>query len=573
MPVTILLAKAAEALGSALIGKAVDEAYARLKGGSAQRAYRLAVGAAVRSYATGDRLALARPLISADGLLGRPEFTRELAQLVTFDRDPDLRLLGRLWAEAAPELARSHDLAHEAGVLVSHLEAELRKSDAFRPVIETRSLGALADGTDALQPALAAVERQLDDLNDLLGGRFGDLVASFSAAAPTIQSQIHNSADLIADKTAGFVGRGWVFDAVEQFMQRHPRGYFVLSGEPGIGKSALAAQMVKSGGGPHHFNVRAEGISTVRAFLTNVCAQLVATYGLPYGSLPPHAGADSAFLSHLLAEAAQQFAPGVRCVVVVDALDEAAPSDTVGENPLCLPLTLPERVFVLVTTRGTKRERGEDSFRADCEKGALYIDADSAPNMADVTDYVRSATARFGIRSYLATHGLTAAEFVELLVAKSEGNFMYLRHVLPQVEDGAYHDRDLRGIPSGLRDYYEDHWRRMRGRDEAGWFSHKLPVIMALTVAREPLSIDQLCVYARIARRAQVRAVLREWAPFLEEHATAAAGPPETRYRLYHSSFFDFVAAKQEVADERVDLSAAHGKIADAMWADLGGTP
>ncbi len=46
-------------------------------------------------------------------------------------------------------------------------------------------------------------------------------------------------------------------------------------------------------------------------------------------------------------------------------------------------------------------------------------------------------------------------------------------------------------------------------------------------------------------------------------------GRSQKRYRIYHASFQDFVAAKDEVADERVDLKAAHGRIADSLWKDI----
>src|SRR4030042_357728 len=50
---------------------------------------------------------------------------------------------------------------------------------------------------------------------------------------------------LIADKTESFVGRQFVFDAITQFMKDKPCGYFFVRGDPGIGKSSLAAQLVK----------------------------------------------------------------------------------------------------------------------------------------------------------------------------------------------------------------------------------------------------------------------------------------------------------------------------------------
>jgi hypothetical protein len=39
--------------------------------------------------------------------------------------------------------------------------------------------------------------------------------------------------------------------------------------------------------------------------------------------------------------------------------------------------------------------------------------------------------------------------------------------------------------------------------------------------------------------------------------------------RWYHESFFDFIAGKQEIADELVNLHSASEKIVNKMWSDL----
>ena len=51
---------------------------------------------------------------------------------------------------------------------------------------------------------------------------------------------------LIAEKTKDFVGRQFVFDALDSFLSEEKSGYFVIRGEPGIGKSALMGQLVKT---------------------------------------------------------------------------------------------------------------------------------------------------------------------------------------------------------------------------------------------------------------------------------------------------------------------------------------
>lgn len=60
--------------------------------------------------------------------------------------------------------------------------------------------------------------------------------------------------ELIARSTAGFVGRQWVRDAIDDFLKQagSPR-HFLLMGEPGSGKTSFLADLVKRRGYPHHF--------------------------------------------------------------------------------------------------------------------------------------------------------------------------------------------------------------------------------------------------------------------------------------------------------------------------------
>jgi hypothetical protein len=361
-----------------------------------------------------------------------------------------------------------------------------------------------------------------------------------------------------------------VFDDVNRFIDENPRGYFFIIGDPGIGKSALAAQTVKQNGYVHHFNIRAEGINKATTFLKNVCAQLIAAYELEHTVLPPETTDDAGFLNKLLGEVSEKLKADERCVIVVDALDEVDRIGTpTGANLLYLPLTVPESIYFVVTMRGDDERKVTP--RVDCEQDELYIDHDSSDNLADITDFVQTSTTRPGIRAYITAQDIEASEFVTLIVQKSEGNFMYLRYVLPEIERGAYKDLELAAIPVGLQSYYQDHWQRMRGMDEEAWFEYELPVIVALTVVLEPVSIDLISDFSKVQQRARIRAVLKDWAPFLHEEVVEYEGGTQRRFRLYHASFIDFIAKKQEVANELVDLKAMHGRIADTLWEGLFG--
>ena len=143
----------------------------------------------------------------------------------------------------------------------------------------------------------------------------------FSEAEPKIQDQIADFTTFIEDRTRGFVGRQFVFDAFDEFVRSHDNGYFLVTGDPGIGKSAISAQLVKTHGYIHHFNIRAQGINTASAFLQNVCAQLIAVYELPYSTAVAESAQQGNFLDKVLREVSAKL-QGKKVIIVVDGLDE-----------------------------------------------------------------------------------------------------------------------------------------------------------------------------------------------------------------------------------------------------------
>lgn len=564
--IATLLAVAADKFIDALAEHVAGDLYDKIKGEPSRKAYKRALARAIDRYAAGDRLILAAPLLDKKSILADEEVADELAQIMRFQGAPDLEVIGSKWKAALPDVPAIYNFTEEGQRFVGFLTDELRETDVFRPAFEAKALERSAFSAEVAADSLENIEEQLADLNELLTSQLGTLLTEFSQASENIHAEIRSFSSYINDKTKGFVGRKWVFQAAAEFTDANPRGYYFITGDPGVGKSALAAQMVKQNGYAHHFNIRAEGINKPGTFLKNVCAQLIAAYELDHTALPTTAGEDAGFLNKLLLEVSGRLVDNERCIIVVDALDEVDRSGVpAGTNLLYLPKTLPQGTYVIVTMRP---DYGIKPY-VECEQGVLQIEHDSSSNLADITDYIQAATARGGIREYIHAQRITTSEFVDVLTAKSEGNFMYLRHVLPEIERGFYQDLGLGNVPSGLQSYYEDHWRRMRGADEDAWFTYKLPVLVALSVVREPASINLISRFSQVRDRRRVREVIREWSSYIHEEEVDYNGESQRWFRLYHSSFIDFIASKQEIADERVDLIAMNQQIADALLGKL----
>ena len=360
---------------------------------------------------------------------------------------------------------------------------------------------------------------------------------------------------LVDERTRNFVGREFVFDAIQRVLagREHGSGYVLIRGEPGIGKTAIAATLVLRRAYVHHFNIAPENIRSPRQFLENVCAQLIVRYGLDYRMLPPQAGEDAGFLSQLLAEAAEQARQRgeLPVTVVVDALDEAEDTGlTPSANRLYLPRALPPGVFFVITTRE------EADYRLDVDnESELWIRDDDPANEQDVARYIeefvraRSQVMDERIRAW----GLEATAFVTEMTKLSEGNFMYLVHVLPEIAAGRLSRETVGGIgglPRGLKGYYRRHWREMKDTDPERFATFQRPVLCFLAISREPVTVPQLMEWTHLGP-GDIKNVLFQWREFLNEDPQSQPA----RFRIYHSSFRDFL-------DDEVALSDYHRVIA-----------
>lgn len=376
------------------------------------------------------------------------------------------------------------------------------------------------------------------DVNQITGH---DLFQLLAEAPPSLSryARFREFQILVHERTQDFVGRDFIFQAVDEALQAadFPSGYLVLSGEPGIGKTALMAQWIKQRGSVHHFNIAAQNIRSSRDFLASICVQLMVRYGVGQGTLPPESTRDSGFLSQLLMEAAAQ-QQGCPLVIAVDALDEAEDQGLpTGANRLYLPTTLPNGVYFLVSTR----EEHNDRLVVDRRK-VIHLRDNDPRNLHDVRSYIinilHSNEAR--LASQMTRWEIDEEAFLALLVEKSEGNFMYLVHVMRDILDDKQSPeqvQDIHNLPQGLRAYYRRHWSMMRDKDLDRFERYYEPVICILATVLEPVTVAQVSAWTRLDR-VRITEVIQDWREFLNEHQEEL-GP--LAYRIYHASFQEFL--------------------------------
>jgi tetratricopeptide (TPR) repeat protein len=295
----------------------------------------------------------------------------------------------------------------------------------------------------------------------------------------------------------GFIGRKWLFDAVEQWRYALDRSsrLFWITGAPGIGKSAFAANLT-------HFGrdkvIAAQFVEwdkqdhrDARRVVRSLAFQLATRlpdYRRHLLTLPEIAELDRKdpveLFSYLLAGPLKSCIVGgrARLLVVLDALDEAGEA---GRSPLVEMLarhanSLPDWIGIVVTSRPESDVSGPlqglNPYR---------LDASTEANRIDIRDYLHHhLPAQLRERP-------DADKLVEQILDKSEGVFLYAERFCDDVQQG-HLSLDLpEQFPQGLGGIFHQ-WFQRQFPDLERFRKDVRPALRAILAAREPLPVEIL---------------------------------------------------------------------------------
>ena len=413
--------------------------------------------------------------------------------------------------------------------------------------------------------------------------------------------------DLVANRTRDFTGRAWVFQAIDAWLVdgRGPRLFF-LSGDPGTGKSTVAARLVQmsegeapAGGCPRlgpgclafyqlcqaSYNDTLDPLrfttslflrlrDLLPAFTTALLQTLpqdpsahveqkigaVNDHGtvigimhniarlerLDVGSLPARVAFD-----RLIAAPLKKLGSALdgRLLILIDALDEALaqPGETLVDLLTSLvddPRDLPPNVRLLVTARP------DDRVLDAVGEPALDLVAGAPPDADDLRAYAHRRL------DDLAEPHRTA--LADRIAAAAEGNFLYARYAIDDLPPlDRVIDLGALPLPSDLPDVYRQFLKRELARSRERWNAEYAPLLGVLAVAQDPgLTFGQLAGITGLDGSVLSNVLLAA--------GQYLAGPrPDGPFRLYHQSFRDFLLQDDRY---RVFPADAHRQVAAFFW-------
>lgn len=405
---------------------------------------------------------------------------------------------------------------------------------------------------------------------------------------------------VILERTRDFTGREWVLRKIQTWLSATsgPR-IFLLAGEAGTGKSAIAARLVQMHLGEittselvvlpkdflAYFHFCQAGLDSTLSPQTFVQAfaqalanrypeyrtalaeqgsrQIVITGEArvdgPVGAQAQITGVhvelelrsgdarplfDQVIRRPLHALCDQR--PDVSIVVLVDSLDEALSfdPDTNIAQMLRLAADFPAQVRFVLTCR-SRNEAVLDLFG----EPSLDLVRDAPPGSDEVRAYVgrRLAGVDASIREQVA----------DQIAAKSGGNFLYAYHVVNDLfrAGGQVDAIDQLELPNELEGVYRGFLRRELAASPSGWNDVYRPILGLIAVARGAgLTWKQLLGITALPEDAAAAALAR-----CDQYLVGGQG--DSPYRIYHQSFRAFL-----LTDEKYTVYPAERHAAIARY-------
>jgi formylglycine-generating enzyme required for sulfatase activity len=326
-----------------------------------------------------------------------------------------------------------------------------------------------------------------------------------------------------------FTGRNLIFDKIRNWLAAGPDAprFFFILGEPGTGKTAIAAKLVKDGMiSGHHFCIRdLAGTLIPLAFVRGIYAQLAKMYGYT-AAVENLTGAtisstitannisgtatgvsiEKIFISGAANAFQQLVADPLRALVAATAQPRhdkltVLLIDSVDE------LILADDPAMRAILRGAENCPGNVRFLYTAQRDSPFCDGfaktfarnnlNGNEQYIDLGDYVKKLVAVWtSVKPRLAEAGIA----LEDVISESAGSFRYIRKLFAGIQRSTLQLSASGGLPFGVSGIYAaisrsfDESEMQLVREDAAC----LKTTAVLAAAREPLSLRQISDFTAI---------------------------------------------------------------------------
>jgi hypothetical protein len=364
--------------------------------------------------------------------------------------------------------------------------------------------------------------------------------------------------------TEVFKGRSEEIDSLAKFVQQNKLGFYVVWGNPGIGKSALLARFAQlMGFAPEvrkeydqgttlpedkihliEYFIRRSDKNTDKAInmLESLSTRLNILFDLKENRKGKMVEDWKKIFEDALRKAGEKLQEKEeKLVLIIDGLDEADP-----ETPLIasLPRFLPAQVLVLYGSRPTFELKNDFYDSLDRENKQFYM----------LTGFKNQQEIRAILMEYVSKYDLQT-EYIEAILEKSEGNPLYLKLLCNVLTKEPHQLNNISRLPSSMEELYTNAMVRLGNQSPAA-----LDFLILLAAARDFLTPQMAAAIQGVPDTVFNNQILPNCLEFLYENPLTVQVED---YQLFHESLREFL--KQKYADT---FRVMHGKLADycANW-------
>lgn len=336
--------------------------------------------------------------------------------------------------------------------------------------------------------------------------------------------------------TKDFTGRQWFFSEFDTWVKQSAGKVLIIAGDPGIGKSAVMAQLASRH--PQvmafHFCISslADSINPV-VFVKSIASQLAtqipdyheAIKQIDY-ELLTRLDAGTLF-RRLIVDPIKSIKLTEPVLILIDALDEAW-SDTPGNIVRLLHERiedLPDQVKIIVSSR-----KNPDIFDLLSKYKPHEIDPVCPGNIHDISEYLDHKFHTRNITGQINGSETDIQKIKDLILTKSEGNFLYIKQFIYGVETEQIDINNPSSFPDGLIGIYITFFDRIfSGKENFDDFRSVLEVISCL---KQPFTARELAPILQ-ASEFDIRRKMQSLAAFFPER--------NKHYYPYHKSVTDWL--------------------------------
>jgi hypothetical protein len=358
---------------------------------------------------------------------------------------------------------------------------------------------------------------------------------------------------IIQDLQQFFVGRKDQLEWLDNFIKNQSKGYALIHGLPGSGKSALLANWLKHAKGKnkqydiaYHFFLRLRANHEYESYLACLLQQLHAIYGKPLKVL--RGESNELNINRYLGNTHDR-----KLIIIIDGIDEAWRSSLPGmfaftKGSFPEPSELGKGTFIILS--GRDLSSGNTLLEYEEKLGIPFNENELNLEELSQADISELATNKTNLKHYADD-----PEFILKIKKVTEGLAIYTNMLIRELDMRAGKKEDitvaLKTIPEGLKNYVKHNadWIYNNSKEGPKW----LEIIRLLAFAKGPVTRYELkCLMAEGEIPRIVSPEAQSWVKIIEDKGTE-------NYLLCHQTLSDAWRSSLSDSDSKYYL----GKFAD----------